>query len=77
MYVILCAVGLIGGVLLEIYALGHGSGAQLESIWAILCVALAAAGLLGMIVDDGPRGRRHREPKTPRRFAAGRPAHAH
>jgi hypothetical protein len=60
MLFIISAVGVIGGLILGLDGLMLGSAGQLERIAAIASFALSAAGLVGLLADDGRRERRAR-----------------
>lgn len=65
MLFIVCAVGLVGAFVIGLDGLMLGSAGELERIAAIACLALAAAGLVGVLVDDGRRTRRRRSSLEP------------
>ncbi|MDB5215259.1 MAG: hypothetical protein JWO86_3186 [Myxococcaceae bacterium] len=57
MLFVISALGIIGAFVMGLDALVLGSGAELEHIVAIACLALGAAGLVGAMADDGLRER--------------------
>ncbi len=65
MLFIVCAMGLVGAFVIGLDGLMLGSAGELERIAAIACFALAAAGLVGLLADDGRRTRRHRSALEP------------
>lgn len=60
MLFIISALGVVGGLVIGLDGLMLGSAGQLERIAAIGCFALAAAGLVGLLADDGRRARSRR-----------------
>ena len=60
MLFIISAVGFVGALILGLDGLRPGSAGQPELIAATACFALAAAGIVGILADDGAR--------TPRNF---------
>jgi hypothetical protein len=65
MLFIVCAMGLVGAIVIGLDGLMLGSAGELERIAAIACFALAAAGLVGVLADDGRRTRRPRSALEP------------
>lgn len=61
MLFIISALGIVGGFVVGLDGLMLGSAGELERIAAIACFALAAAGLVGLLTDDGQRTRRTRQ----------------
>ena len=66
MLFIVCAAGLVGAFVIGLDGLMVGAAGERERIAAVACLALAAAGLVGVLVDDGRR--------TPRRRSSLEPA---
>ena len=60
MLFIVSAVGLVGAFVIGLDGLMLGSAGELERIVAIACFAFAAAGLVGLMVDDGWRAKKRR-----------------
>jgi hypothetical protein len=60
MLFIVCAVGLVGAFVIGLDGLMLGTGGELERVAAIACFALAAAGVVGVLADDGARTWRRR-----------------
>jgi hypothetical protein len=65
MLFIVCAMGLVGAFVIGLDGLMLGAAGELERIAAIACLALAASGLVGFLVDDGRRKRRRRSSLEP------------
>ena len=55
---IVSALGLVGAFVVGLDGLMLGSAGELERIAAIACLALAAAGVVGVLADDGRRARK-------------------
>ena len=70
MLFVISAVGAVGALILGLGGLMRGSAGQLELIAAIACFALAAAGVVGLLADDGRRD--HTRAET-RRALVGHP----
>jgi hypothetical protein len=71
MLFIISALGIVCGFVVGLDGLMLGGAGELERIAAIACFALAAAGLVGLLADDGWRTRR-----TRRRVERGAVHHA-
>jgi hypothetical protein len=62
MLFIVSAVGIVAAFVIGLDGLMLGSAGELERIMAIACFAFAAAGLVGVLADDGRRARKpHRD----------------
>ena len=57
MLFIISALGIVGACVIGLDGLMLGSAGELERIAAIACMALAAAGFVGLMADDGSRAR--------------------
>jgi len=57
MLFIISALGIVGAFVVGLDGLMLGSAGELERIVAIACVALAVAGFVGLLADDGRRAR--------------------
>ncbi len=57
--IFVAAVGLAGSVLFGVQGWSAGSGGELERIFALGCLFMTAAAILGILLDDGRRERKN------------------